>query len=196
MDWAAWEDIIFKVVYKFLNRGNDNQIKSGCMLLSQLKEYHPNFLDNIINTVMEEIRIGLERNDFNDNQHKILMCILLAQFYIHKLINSDMVFYTLYMILTYNPDWNSEKRELVVDNIYDLPTDTFRINMVMSILDICGNYFNKKGPKKDKLNEFIYFLQLYILSKQYLPLEVENRILLTFENLFGNYQVYDNFTEA
>lgn len=195
MDWATWENMIFKVIYKFLNTGNEAQIKHCCAVLSQLRDYRPHLMFNLINTVLEEIRIGLDRNDFNDNQHKVLMCILVAQFYNYKLIHSDLVFYVLYLILTYNPEWNLDRRELTADNPLDPPADTFRLQMVVSVLDICGVHLNT-GMKKEKLDEFLHFLQIYILSKQYLPLDVENRITTCLENLHSDIQVYNDFTEA
>ena len=36
-----------------------------------LKNYHQKFFFNLINVILEEIRIGLERNDFNDNQFAV-----------------------------------------------------------------------------------------------------------------------------
>ena len=196
MDWDKWESTILKVVYKFLNRGNENHIKYTCTMLSLLREYIVDLMFNLINLILEEIRIGLEKNDFNDNQHKILTCMLMSHFYSYKLINSDIIFYTLYMILTYNNEWNSGRREFISDNPIDLPSDTFRIQMVITILDICGSHLNS-GSKKEKLTEFLHFLQLYILSKQYLPLDIENKITNCFENLYQrNFQVYTDFTEA
>jgi regulator of nonsense transcripts 2 len=196
-DWNNWEHVIFKVIYKFLNRGNENQIKYCCAMLSLLKDHHPNLINNLVNTILEEIRIGLDRNDFNDNQHKILMCLLCSNFYTYKLINSDLIFYVLYMILTYNPEWNSGRRELLPENPLDMPSDTFRMQMIISILDLCGQHLNT-GSKKERLYEFLHFLQLYILSKQYLPLDVENRVTTCLENLYeaSNYHVYTDFTVA
>lgn len=197
-DWSTWEATIFKVIYKFLNMGNENQIKNCCAMLSLIKDFHPYLIYNLINTILEELRIGMDRNDFNDNQHKILMCLLVSYFYSFKLIHSDLLFYVLYMILTYNPEWNIGRRELILaDNPLDMPSDTFRIQMVICILDICGQHLNT-GAKTEKLLEFLHFLQIYILSKQYLPLEVENRITTCLENLYEahNFHVYTDFTEA
>jgi regulator of nonsense transcripts 2 len=191
MDWSTMEHMIFKVFYKFLNRANEMQIKNACSVLSILKEYHPSMIHNLVNIVLEEARIGLDKNDFNDNQHRILMCMLISQFYIYKLISSELVFYVSYMILTYNPEWNYYRRELIADNPLDSPYDTFRIQMVVTILDICGQYF-----KKEKLDEFIHFLQIYILSKQYLPLDVENKVTNCMENLYPNFHIYNDFAEA
>jgi regulator of nonsense transcripts 2 len=194
MDWNTHEQLIFKVFYKFLSRANEIQLKNGCEVLKYLKDYHPMFMSNLLNTLLEEVRIGLDRNDFNDNQHRVWICIIISQLYCSKIIGTDMIFYVLYMILTYNPEWNFYKRELVADNPLDSPHDTFRIVMVISIIDRCGVHFT--GINKDKLDEFIHFLQIYILSKQYLPLDIENRVTNCLETLYPNYHIYNDFTEA
>ncbi len=173
-DWATHEHLIFKVIYKYLSKSNEMQIKNAASLLSLLKPFRQSIIVNLLNIFLEELRISMDRNDFYDNQHKILICMILSHFYREKLFNSDIIFYVLYMILTYNPDWNLGKRELLADNPLDDVSDTIRIQMVVNILEICGSILNM-GTKKDRLIEFMHFLQIYVLSKLYLPLDVENR---------------------
>lgn len=196
-DWATHENLIFKVIYKFLSKSNEMQIKNAANLLSLLKPFRQSIVVNLLNIFLEELRISLDRNDFYDNQHKILICMILSHFYREKLFNSDIIFYVLYMILTYNPEWNLGRRELLADNPLDDVSDTIRIQMVVNILEICGSILNM-GTKKDRLVEFMHFLQIYVLSKLYLPLDVENRVVNCIENLFGdkNLHIYNDFTEA
>jgi regulator of nonsense transcripts 2 len=66
--------------------------------------------------------------------------------------------------LTYNPEWELGRRELVGDNPLDSPRDTVRIIMVVTILDNCGTAMKERN-NKDKLERFIHFFQIYILSK-------------------------------
>ena len=110
------------------------------------------------------MRSGLEKNDYTENQNKILMCSFLAKLYNYKLITSEVIFSSLYMILIYHPDYNFGKREFTLDNALDKPSNVFRILMVVIILDNCGVYLTE-GNKKEKLMEFIHFLQIYILTK-------------------------------
>ena len=143
---------------------------------------------------MEEVRIGLERNDFNDNQHKLILAIIIGNFYVNKIINTDLIFYILGMIITFNPSWSMGAKEFMIDNPLDSPFDTFRIQMILKILDICGKKLCL--PKnKENLNKFIEFLQMYILSKQYLSIEVENKITSCFEKL-GGYTIFNDFSSA
>ena len=162
-------------------------------MLYLLKNYHQKFFFNLINVILEEIRIGLERNDFNDNQHKLILAVIIGNFYLNKIINTDLVFYVLYMIITFNPQWSINK-ELMIDNPLDSPYDTFRIQMILKILEICGKKLIL--PKnKENLNKFIEFLQMYILSKQYLSIEIENKIISCFDNL-GGYTIFNDFSSA
>jgi len=197
MCWETHENLIFKVIYKYLSKANENQIKYASALLSLLKPFKQSIVVNLLNIFLEELRICLERNDFYDNQHKILICMILSHFYREKLFNSDIIFYVLYMILTYNPEWNIGRRELLADNPLDDVNDTIRIQMVVIILEIAGSILNM-GTKKDRLIEFMHFLQIYVLSKLFLPLDVENRVTNCIENLFGNknIHIYNDFTEA
>ena len=192
-DWSKHEDMIFKVIFKYLLTNNEEKISNCCKVLFLLKNYRQKFFLNLINAVLEEIRIGLERNDFNDNQHKLILSIIIGNFYLNKIITSDLVFYILYMIITFNPQWSEGNKELMIDNPLDSPFDTFRIQMILKILDICGKKLLSK--KKENLDKFIEFLQMYILSKQYLSIEVENKITTCFDNL-GGYTIFNDFGSA
>ena len=196
-DWNKDENIIFKVILKYLLSTNEDKISNCCRMLYLLKNHHQKFFFNLINVILEEVRIGLERNDFNDNQHKLILSIIIGNFYLNKIINAELVFYILYMIVTFNPQWSMGVKELIIDNPLDSPFDTFRIQMILKILDICGKKLSnsKNKDNRENLNKFIEFLQMYILSKQYLSIEVENKIIACFDKL-GGYTIYNDFSSA
>ena len=193
-DWNKDENIIFKVILKYLLSTNEDKISNCCRMLYLLKNNHQKFFFNLINVILEEVRIGLERNDFNDNQHKLILSIIIGNFYLNKIINAELVFYILYMIITFNPQWSMGVKELIIENPLDSPFDTFRIQMILKILDICGKKLTQ-SKHKDNMNKFIEFLQMYILSKQYLSIEVENKIISCFDKL-GGYTIYNDFSSA
>jgi hypothetical protein len=68
------------------------------------------------------------------------------------------------MIITYNPEWESGRREIVADNMLDSPRDTVRIIMVVTILENSGTQIKERNEKQN-LESFIHFFQIYILSK-------------------------------
>ena len=192
-NWEKNEDMIFRVIFKYLLTNKEDKINNCCRMLFLLKNFHQKFFFNLINIILEEIRIGLERNDFNDNQHKLILSIIVGNFYVNKIITSDLVFYILYMIITFNPQWSEGNKELMIDNPLDSPFDTFRIQMILKILDVWGKKLLAK--KKENLDKFIEFLQMYILSKQYLSIEIENKITACFDNL-GGYTIFNDFGSA
>ena len=193
-DWNKNENIIFKVILKYLLSSNEDKISNCCRMLNLIKNYHQKFFFNLINVILEEVRIGLERNDFNDNQHKLILSVIIGNFYLNKIINTELIFYILSMIITFNPQWSMGIKELMFENPLDSPFDTFRIQMILKILDICGKKLCL--PKnKENLDKFIEFLQMYILSKQYLSIEVENKITSCFDKL-GGYTIFNDFSSA
>ena len=83
-------------------------------------------------------------------------------------------------------------KEFKDDNSFDSEIDFSRVLMSMNIIEICG-----ENLKKDKLNEYINYLQLYILSKKFLPSDVENRVLNVLEGIMGKHlTIYNDFTTA
>ena len=113
----------------------------------------------------------------------------------NNILKTGLLYYVLYMIIQFNPYWSNGNRNLGADNILDSPLDTFRILMIVTILDIVGNKLNNK-KKREKLDEFVQFFQIYILTKQYLPLEVENRVTNCLEHLNNKYIIYNDFSAA
>ena len=108
--------------------------------------------------------MSFENNDFNDNQHKVHVCLIFSYFYTHSIIDSSMIFEVMYYIITFNPEWELGRREIVADNILDSPRDTVRVIMIVTILDNCGSHI-KERCEKGRLEGFIHFFQIYILSK-------------------------------
>ena len=53
-----------------------------------------------------------------------------------------------------------------------MPDDFFRIRLVCVLLDTCGMCFDR-GSQQKKLDNFLVFFQLYVLSKETLPMDVE-----------------------
>lgn len=134
------------------------------MLLYTLKDSHPTLISGIKDTLIEELRVCFEKNDFYDNQHKIHICLIFANLYFNNIIDSNLLFELLYMIITYNPEWESGKREIFADNSLDSPRDTVRIIMIVTILDNCGTQLQERNETQN-LERFIHFFQIYILSK-------------------------------
>ena len=77
-----------------------------------------------------------------------------------------MVFDTLYLLLSFGHESSEEAERL------DPPFSYFRIRLICSLLETCGQFFNK-GLAKKRLDRFLTYFQRYALAKPPLPLDVE-----------------------
>ncbi len=59
----------------------------------------------------------------------------------------------------------------VLMSAVDPPSDTFRIRLVVMLLQTCGEFFNK-GINKEKLDRFLCYFQRYIFLKPLAPVDL------------------------
>ena len=66
-----------------------------------MNRYHQDFTVSVIDNVLESITLGLEINDFKFNQRRIAEAKYLGELYIYRIVDSPVIFDTLYKIVTY-----------------------------------------------------------------------------------------------
>ncbi|XP_065870964.1 regulator of nonsense transcripts UPF2 isoform X1 [Euphorbia lathyris] len=164
LPWNECDAYLLKCFMK-IHRGKFGQINLIASLTSGLSRYHDEFAVAVVDEVLEEIRLGLELNDFGAQQRRIAHMRFLGELYNYELVDSSVVFETLYLILVFGHDTPEQ-------DLLDPPEDCFRIRMVIILLDTCGHYFDR-GSSKRKLDRFLIHFQRYILAKGALPLDVE-----------------------
>ena len=71
------------------------------MVVAALYRYHQDFVISIIDTLLERITLGLELNDFKYNQRRIAEVKYLAELYNYKMVDSPVIFDTMYRIVTF-----------------------------------------------------------------------------------------------
>src|ERR1700677_532978 len=102
--------------------------------------------------LLEEIRVGLERNDFSQQQRRVLQMKLLGELYNYCLFESHLVFDTLYTLLFYgHPNLPLTCSGSTNMNEYleiDLPSDWFRVRVICTLLGTCGQFFERGALKK------------------------------------------------
>ncbi|KAF2456174.1 armadillo-type protein [Lineolata rhizophorae] len=140
------------------------------VMMSSLNRYHLDFVIMIIDDLLEYITLGLELNDFKYNQRRIAEIKYLGELYIYRLVDSPVIFDTLYRIITYGHEGGIPKPGVI--NPLDLPDDFFRIRLACNILETCGTFFNK-GASKRKFDFFLTFFQYYIFTKEPMPMDIE-----------------------
>ncbi|RUP46340.1 nonsense-mediated mRNA decay 2 protein [Jimgerdemannia flammicorona] len=192
-----WED---KEVYSVLLRCfakiwkiKYSNIHLLAILVSGLHRYHSDFGVALVDQVIEDIRAGLELNIFKHNQRRIATVKYLGELYNYRMVDSPLIFDTLYSIVTLGHDYGRPARERIC--AIDAPDDFFRIRLCCTLLDTCGMCFDR-GSAKKKLDSFLTFFQMYILSKHNVPMDVDFMIADTFEMLRPNMLLYKTYEEA
>ena len=147
------------------------------VMLGALYRFHVDFAVSAIDEILERIIVGLETNDFKYNQRRIAEVKYLGELYIYRMVDSTLIFDTLYQLLNYGHEGYAQPGRI---SSIDAPDDYFRIRLVAALLETCGVYF-EKGPAKKKLDFFLAFFQYYINVKEPLPMDIE----FVVQDMFG-----------
>ena len=143
------------------------------ILVGALYRYHQDFVVSILDTLLENVTLGLEQNDFKYNQKRIAEVKYLGELYNYKMLDSPVIFDTMYRIVTFGHGKLNHKGTIFSltsstangtptpdrMNPLDTPDDFFRVRLICTVLDTCGTCF-ERGPAKKKLDFFLTFLQV------------------------------------
>ncbi|KAI8805570.1 armadillo-type protein [Cladochytrium replicatum] len=192
-----WEDpatraMITKVFFKIWKVKFSN-LHLMAFLASELSRYYPEFGIAVVDNTLEHIRLGLEFNIFKHNQRRIAVVKFLAELYNYRMVESAVIFDTMYLILRFGHESGIPRPGAF--NSFDAPHDFFRVRLVCTILDTCGQCFDR-GSTGKKLDVFLVFFQMYARTKIHLPMDVEFLLTETFELLRPNLIIYPTYEEA
>uniref|UniRef100_A0A1B6LDI7 Regulator of nonsense transcripts 2 n=1 Tax=Graphocephala atropunctata TaxID=36148 RepID=A0A1B6LDI7_9HEMI len=134
-------------------------IKDLANLLAGLVEYQESVAAHVVDGVLEDIRIGLEANTKNLNQRRVAMVKYLGELYNYRMVESNDIFKILYSLIAFGVATEHDH-----PSAWDPPDHLFRIRLVCTLLDTCGQYFNH-GPSKIKLEYFFVYFQHYYWFK-------------------------------
>eukprot|EP00105_Crassostrea_gigas_P045221 XP_019929369.1 PREDICTED: regulator of nonsense transcripts 2-like [Crassostrea gigas] len=131
-----------------------NSIHCAANLLAGLAPYHEHIAIQVVDGVLEDIRLGMEVNHPKYNQRRVSGVKYLGELYNYRMLESAVVFKTLYSFITFG---------VVMDDSgvspLDPPEHLFRIRLVCVLLETCGTYFDK-GSSKKKLDCFLAYFQV------------------------------------
>ncbi|KAG8863367.1 hypothetical protein FRB96_008859 [Tulasnella sp. 330] len=194
LDWEA--DEVTQTLHKIFTRpwkAKYINISLLAMLTYDLQRYHPSFSIAVVDQVLEDIRRGLEQNIYKYNQRRVATMKFLGELYIYRVISSTLIFDTLWSLVTFgHPDGRPLPRQMC---LLDVPDDFFRVRLVCTLLDSCGMCF-EKGSLGKKLDAFLTFFQLYVFTKQEMPMDVEFMLSDTLEALRPALVMPKSFEEA
>nr|GEU67610.1 regulator of nonsense transcripts UPF2 [Tanacetum cinerariifolium] len=187
LPWSECESYLLKCFLK-VHKGKYGQIHLIASLTAGLSRYHDEFAVAVVDEVLEEIRLGLEINEYGMQQRRIAHMRFLGELYNYEHVDSSVVFDTLYLILVFGHGTEEQ-------DVLDPPEDCFRIRMIITLLETCGHYFGR-GSSKRKLDRFLIHFQRYILSKGPLPLDIEFDLQDLFADLRPNMTRYSTIEEV
>jgi regulator of nonsense transcripts 2 len=163
------------------------------ILVSALYRYHQDFVIGIVDNVLEQVTLGLEQNDFKFNQKRIAEIKYLGELYNYKMIDSPVIFDTLYRIITFGHEGGTPVPGRI--SMLDMPDDYFRLRLACTLLDTCGHCFDR-GSAKKKLDFFLAFFQYYLFTKDPLPMDVDFLVQDTYHSIRPQWKLASDAEEA
>ncbi|KAF9426562.1 hypothetical protein BGZ76_002703 [Entomortierella beljakovae] len=163
------------------------------ILVNGLSRYHSDFSIAVVDSVIETIKVGLEQNNFRHNQRRISVVKFLGELYNYRMVDSPLIFNILETLVSTGHEQG--RASLDRPSPIDSPADSFRIRLICTLLDTCGMCFDH-GSSKIKLDSFLVLFQMYILSKESIPLEIEYMIEDSFTELRPKLRRFQTYEEA
>ncbi|XP_058806384.1 regulator of nonsense transcripts 2 [Phymastichus coffea] len=198
-----WEDeVISSYSIKCLTAAyNVKYLNIRCVgsLLAGLVAHYEAVGPLVVDGVLEDIRLCMEINLPKFNQRRIAMVKYLGELYNYRMVESGDIFRTLYLLITFGITMDHS-----VPSPLDPPEHLFRIRLVCTLLETCGQYFNG-GSSKKKLDYFLVFFQHYYWFKKTetiwtvenpFPVGVEYMFRDTLAMLRPKMHLFEGFKEA
>ncbi|CCA66335.1 related to NMD2-Nonsense-mediated mRNA decay protein 2 [Serendipita indica DSM 11827] len=99
-DDTETERVLFKMFTKPW-KVSFSTITLMAILAYDLQRYHSKFCVDVVDQVMENIRLGMEQNIYKNNQKRVATVKYLGELYIYRLVNSRVIFDTLWSLVTF-----------------------------------------------------------------------------------------------
>lgn len=123
-------------------------------LLAGLNAFQDWVAPQVIDGVLEDIRLMMEINNPKFNQRRVSMVRYLGELYNYRLVDSSIVFKVLYSFVTFGIVYDKDDFSEL-----DPPGNLVRIRLICQLLETCGQYFSS-GLAKKKLDCFLFFFQV------------------------------------
>ncbi|KAK3800761.1 hypothetical protein RRG08_003165 [Elysia crispata] len=177
-----------------------NSIHCAANLLAGIAPFHEHVAIQVVDGVLEDIRLGMEINHPKYNQRRVSCVKYLGELYNYRMVESGVIFKTLYSLITFGVSLDEKSPHFM-----DPPEHLFRIRLVCVLLETCGQYFDK-GSSKKKLDCYLLYFQRYYLYKHSLPvfnveghtfpMDIENLMRETLEIVRPRLTMFKTYQEA
>ncbi|XP_041348866.1 regulator of nonsense transcripts 2-like isoform X2 [Gigantopelta aegis] len=175
-----------------------NSVHCAANLLAGLAPYHEHVAIQVVDGVLEDIRLGMEVNHPKYNQRRVSCIKYLGELYNYRMVESSVIFKSLYSYITFGVSTDD------VAYLLDPPEHLFRIRLVCVLLETCGQYFDK-GSSRKKLDCFLAYFQRYYWIKKIDPIwnefrpfprDVDNLMHDTLETVRPKLHICQSYEEA
>ena len=152
-----------------------SSLPSLASLASLLCVHQPLLGVPLVDAVLEEIRVGLETNLYSAQQRRLTFVRYLAQLFLYRMFDVQVVFDTLYTLLFFGQDHSAAAGG---DSRLDPAYDSFRLRLIVTLLDGVSSFFQGKAGvlAKRRLQRFLLYLVRYVRLKEYVAFEAEQAL--------------------
>lgn len=200
MDWSDQETfhVLRKVFCKVWKVKQEN-ITLISDMLQDIKKYHYSFTVMVSDSILEDIRRGLELGGFKNNQMRLSQAIFLGELCKRRIVDHTVIMSTLYLMLTLGYAGNMPTPEGCA---LDMPTELFRVRLACTLLDSCGQYLNfvdehlpARGIARE-IDLYMSFLQYYTRLKRNVSMDIEFQLRDTFKRVRPGFPLYETIDGA
>ncbi|XP_064604775.1 regulator of nonsense transcripts 2-like isoform X2 [Liolophura sinensis] len=176
-----------------------NSVHCVANLLAGLAPYREIVAIQVVDGVLEDIRIGMEVNHPKYNQRRVSAVKYLGELYNYRMVESVVIFKTLYSFISFGVSLDES-----APTHLDPPEHLFRLRLTCVLLDTCGQYFDK-GSSKKKLDYFLVYFQRYYWFKRNcqlwsesrpFPIDIMNMVQDTFETIRPKLKMHESYEAA
>ncbi|KAJ1723767.1 mRNA decay protein [Coemansia erecta] len=164
------------------------------MIAGALCRLHPWFRMVLVDTVLENIKVGLERSMFAHNQRRMAEMRYVGEMLIFRIVGSGEIIELLYLIMRHGhtAPHPVPGRACAIDQA----DDYFRVRLACTLMQACGSYM-RETSERAALERFALYLQMYVLAKdQPVPIDTEYCVDSLFETVFPSLVRYETWQEA
>eukprot|EP00178_Gracilaria_changii_P009646 TRINITY_DN280_c0_g1_i1.p1 TRINITY_DN280_c0_g1~~TRINITY_DN280_c0_g1_i1.p1 ORF type:complete len:1434 (-),score=266.93 TRINITY_DN280_c0_g1_i1:7557-11858(-) len=189
-----WNDELESYVAKKfvkISRARFSTIPYVAALIGSVQKEKPGIVTSVIDSLLESIRTGMEKNDGRESQRRLAEVHLLGELHKCGIVDEKVIYNVLYLFITLgheNGDVNQRKGRTSANEIHvtavrsgpdnavvtkngtftnapDPPGDFFRIRLACSLLESCGRVLAVANRRK--LEVFWLFMERYMFCKTY-----------------------------
>lgn len=189
-------EYVLRTMLRAVRKGRYSQIKPLASLTAGLSRWHPGVVSSLIDAVLEEIIAGMENPEAALYQRRVAAVRFLGELYSYRVVNAMLIFNTLHSLLAYG---HTADVPADVTRRLDPPHNFFRLRLVCALVESCGSkkLLSQGGvSKSSRFNNFLPYLQRYILSKPPLPLDIDLDVQEMYSRLEITLLQYDSYEAA